>query len=499
MSADVVLLLEGTYPYVRGGVSSWVHQIIQGMPHLTFHLVFVGGDPEFYGEQKYELPDNVVGLDTHYIMDESYTKARASKGNASAYDKWKRFETYFHDTQEAVPTELLREMFSLLGDDRGIPVQDFMHSKEGWRALVKSYRTYCPDFPFTDFFWAYRNLYLPLLKSAIIARSLPKARLYHSISTGYAGFLGAGANALHGTPLLISEHGIYTKERKIDLAQANWIAGDDQLVEEGLAVNMGYIRRMWIRFFEQLGLSGYHAAAKITALYAGNQRRQLKDGADAQKTLVVPNGINIERYSDALASRGKEIPKVAGLVGRVVSIKDIKTFIRALRHACGTDPQIKGLIIGPYDEDPGYYEECRQLVDTLGLADKVTFMGMQNVAEILPQLGVMVLTSISEAQPLVLLEGMAAGVPFVATDVGSCREIAEGMTDADQQLGQAGTVVPIASPQKTADAIVELLNDQDKWHAMQHAGLARVKAIYDEKMMYESYKQLYSEVMAWPE
>ena len=57
----------------------------------------------------------------------------------------------------------------------------------------------------------------------------------------------------------------------------------------------------------------------------------------------------------------------------------------------------------------------------------------------------MALTSISEAQPLVLLEAMAAGVPVLATDVGSCREIIEGATDEDKALGKAGEVVSIAS------------------------------------------------------
>ena len=40
--ADVGLLLEGTYPYVAGGVSSWVHQIINGFPDLTFAICFLG-------------------------------------------------------------------------------------------------------------------------------------------------------------------------------------------------------------------------------------------------------------------------------------------------------------------------------------------------------------------------------------------------------------------------------------------------------------------------
>ncbi len=83
-------------------------------------------------------------------------------------------------------------------------------------------------------------------------------------------------------------------------------------------------------------------------------------------------------------------------------------------------PEAEGWIVGPEDEDPpAYVAECRNLVTSLGLEGRVKFLGFQNVSEILPpQLGLMVLTSISEALPLVILEANAAGgLPCLATDV----------------------------------------------------------------------------------
>jgi glycosyltransferase involved in cell wall biosynthesis len=55
----------------------------------------------------------------------------------------------------------------------------------------------------------------------------------------------------------------------------------------------------------------------------------------------------------------------------------------------------------------------------------------------MPKIGLVVLSSISEALPLVLLEGLAAGVPAVATDVGSCRQLIYGLSEEDQALGAA--------------------------------------------------------------
>ena len=71
----------------------------------------------------------------------------------------------------------------------------------------------------------------------------------------------------------------------------------------------------------------------------------------------------------------------------------------------------------PEDEDKAYAQECRSIVNSLGLENNVKFLGFQQIDELLPTVGLGVLSSISEALPLVLLEGFAAGVPAVATDV----------------------------------------------------------------------------------
>jgi hypothetical protein len=71
--ADVGLLLEGTYPYVSGGVSSWVHQIINGFPDLTFAICFLGSRKQDYGEKKFQLPANVVHIEEHYLYESTGT------------------------------------------------------------------------------------------------------------------------------------------------------------------------------------------------------------------------------------------------------------------------------------------------------------------------------------------------------------------------------------------------------------------------------------------
>jgi len=492
--ADIALLLEGTYPYVRGGVSSWVHQIINGLPHLRFAVVFIGGEPDLYGDVQYRFPPNVTHFETHYLLDHGKLKPKAVAGNAAAYRDTAQFHDAMRGTHSASVDEFIKA-FSALGAEAGISKEDFLFSEQSYQYITQQYRERCSEPSFVDYFWAVRTMHAPLFVLAQIAQKMPAVRAVHSISTGYAGLLGAMLNVQRNIPYLLTEHGIYTKERKIDLAQATWINDHNDDVSSTLHEEMGYIRGLWIRFFEQIGKMAYARANPIVSLYEGNRERQISDGAVRERTQVVTNGINLERYAQAMQKRKDGIPLVLGLIGRVVPIKDIKTYIRTMRALRDKLPDVQGWIIGPEDEDPAYVQECKDLVESLALQHTVKFLGFQNVAEILPQLGLLVLTSISEAMPLVLLEGFASGVPCLSTDVGSSRELIEGSSADDRKLGAAGRVVSIADPEATANAAFALLSNAEAWQAAQRAGLARVKKYYDDKMMFAAYRDLYQQTL----
>jgi glycosyltransferase involved in cell wall biosynthesis len=96
---------------------------------------------------------------------------------------------------------------------------------------------------------------------------------------------------------------------------------------------------------------------------------------------------------------------------------------------------------------------------------------------------------------LVLLEAFASGLPVVTTDVGACREIIEGNSDEDRALGCAGIVTPIADPEATAEAVVTLLSDENRWHAATKAGLDRLEKYYTQSGMLDSYKKVYDNAL----
>ena len=94
--ADVGLLLEGTYPYVSGGVSSWVHQIINGFPELTFAICFLGSRKQDYGVKKFQLPANVVHLEEHYLNESSGAPPIAPQlGNLDMFELNEELHDYF--------------------------------------------------------------------------------------------------------------------------------------------------------------------------------------------------------------------------------------------------------------------------------------------------------------------------------------------------------------------------------------------------------------------
>lgn len=495
---DVCLLLEGTYPFVRGGVSSWVHTLIQDMRELNFGLVFIGGRRADYADPTYAVPSNVVHLECHYLEDSlrgcPAQRTRLSRRRAAEvlalHAAWKSLAGRAGSSAGgAVP--ILDECLESLERPGGVQLAQFLYSAGAWDIMCNAHAELGSEPPFLDYFWTLRVMHGPLFQLARVADAVPEAGAYHSISTGYAGFLGALLERRRRRPLILTEHGIYTKERRIDLNQSGWFEPTRAAGSSGLSEPRGVLRELWVRYFESLGRMAYRSADPIVSLFEAARQRQVSDGAPAARTRVLPNGVDPARFARALGSRGSAIPPVIGLIGRVVPIKDVKTFIRVIGGVARVLPNVQGWVIGSADEDPEYAAECRALVRSARLEAHVVFLGHQPIAEVLPKLGLVMLTSISEGQPLAVLEAFSAGVPCVVTDVGACREQIEGRDAADRVLGLAGRVAPFADAGALAQFAIELLTQPSQWRAAQAAGLARVRRCYAQASMLEAYRAIY--------
>jgi glycosyltransferase involved in cell wall biosynthesis len=207
--------------------------------------------------------------------------------------------------------------------------------------------------------------------------------------------------------------------------------------------------------------------------------------------------VDLARFRALREKRVHPPRPILGFIGRVVPIKDVKGFVRAMKAVAAVHPDVEGWIVGPTAEDPAYAAECQQLAAALGVENRVKFMGFQPPDEVLPHVALMVLSSISEGLPLVVPEAFASGVPVVTTDVGACRELVEGRTPEDRALGRAGAVVPIADPEALARAALELLRNEDRYLAAQRAAMQRVETYYSEHQVFGEYRGLYDEVLRW--
>ncbi|MBM4343993.1 MAG: GT4 family glycosyltransferase PelF [Deltaproteobacteria bacterium] len=496
IEADVCLVIEGAYPYVTGGVSSWCQDLIQSQCHLTFHLVVIVA-PGAELKVRYKLPPNVSGITNIYA---AYLPpgARSLRGDKKLLDA-------LHGPVSRVMAQGdakdLVEIIRLLRPHRDkVGRHLLLDSPEAWRSFCDVYDAMCQGASFINAFWGFRTL-LGGLYGTILSE-LPPARIYHCISTGYAGLFAARAAFETGRPALVTEHGVYTNERRLEILAAPWLAVDDSTA---LAVDgeTNKIKEMWINTFVSYSRACYQACTYVISLFEGNYALQVEDGASPDRLCIIPNGIDVEKYSRIVPGERPETngkPQLAiGLVGRVVPIKDIKTYVRACALLVKKVPNVVCYILGPMDEDPEYAQACQALAAQLGLGERLVFAGMVNLVQWYGKIDVMVLTSISEAQPLVILEAGAAGVPSVATDVGACREIIQGRSDESPPLGSGGRVAQIGNPGAVADGIAELLLNAELRKACGETMRQRVIRYYDIVSLRLRYAQLYDELLALTE
>jgi len=518
-SVDIMLFSEGTYPYVKGGVSSWILQLMKGLPELTFGVCFIGATPFLDGEPmqiSYEFPPNLKHLEVHYLFDnkENEKVDKKREGSKEGFESVEELYKSFQANQGEIP-DMLKNIDFYIKD---VTFEDFLYSKRAWDFLTKTYRKNCPDISFIDYFWTLRNIHKPIWILAKIVSKLPKVKIYHSPSTGYAGFLGALSSYTNNRPLFLTEHGIYTRERKIDMLSADWIEYKRPTLLQ-VPEDYNYIKKMWINFFNKIGLFCYYRSNHIFSLFSGAQKIQISFGAPKERTRIIPNGVDVDRLMTTIKDRVTPPRPIITLIGRVVPIKDIKTFIRAMKLVLESVPDAQGWIVGAVDEDKEYVEECQQMALALGLkhrvqefeenrtklsaqeieesSDKIKFFGHSDIMKILPKSALQTLTSISEGMPLVILEGFAAGVPCVATDVGSCRDLIEGgINEEDIAIGTAGAITGIADPNALAREYVKLLDfSNGHWQKAQDIALKRVQKYYRQEMFLNDYRKLYNEAI----
>lgn len=485
--ADICIVAEGSYPYYSGGVAQWAHELITDHPELTFHVItLVPPNPNL--KLYYQFPKNVINHSVYVVQF-------LPEGSSHSQLTNKDWETLFSSLKGLVESPFYQDfvpIMELFQKQRKVLGKKILcESMETWDLFLKIYEEIAPSFPFKAYFATMYTLSRSLY--SILLPELPKAKIYHALCTGFAGFILYRAKKELGVPCLVTEQGIYTNERRIEIFMADWIAvmGSLDLALEGKRKTL---KDFWLNAFFSLAHACYSSCEEIISTFDGNQAIQIKEGADPKKISTIVHGINFEDYS-SLRQKRRKVPECVAFVGRIVPIKDVKTFIWACKIVKEKMPGVRLFAAGSADEDPTYFMECQELAENLGLKDSLQFLGHINFKEFLADLDILVLTSISEAQPLVILEAGGAGIPIVATNVGGCKQLLYGGQNENPPLGQGGIITPLKDPEATAHAILKLLTDHEFYQKCSETIAERIQKYYIFQEEQESYRKIYQKYL----
>lgn len=464
----ICLILEGCYPYINGGVSTWMHQYINEMPEHEFVLWVIGAKAEDKDKFVYKLPENVTGVyqvfldDALRLRDDGILDHRFSKKENEALARLV--------SSDKPNWDLLFDMYQV----KRINPMSYLKSEAFLRTLTEICKKDFPYIAFSDAFHSVRSRLLPVLY--LLGTEIPDADVYHAISTGYGGMLASMGAYINKKPLLLTEHGIYTREREEEIIRAKWVARA--------------FKKHWISFFYMLSDLIYDRAFRVTSLFTNAMYTQIDMGCSPEKCRVIENGISYERLCNIPLKEDDGIVDI-GAVVRLAPIKDIKTMIYAFFELCARMDNVRLHIMGGVD-DQEYADECYALVKQLGLEDKIIFTGRVNIIEYFEKLDFTLLTSISEGQPLSVLESFAARRPAVTTNVGCCSELLLGKpTDT---FGRAGYCVPPMQREKLADAMEILCKSRELRLSMGEIAQKRTYEYFRYNIMLTKYRDLYKEV-----
>jgi len=227
------------------------------------------------------------------------------------------------------------------------------------------------------------------------------------------------------------------------------------------------------------------------------RRWLIDEGYSDEKITVIRNGIDLSRFArkrvDGRLRQELGIPPHAPLVAvlsRLNQVKGIDYFLEAAAIVTRRFKEARFVIIGDcvIERDRAYKKALEEYAVTLGLGGRVLFAGLRlDVPELLSQITVSVLSSLSEGLSNTLLESLAAGVPVVATSVGGTPEaVVDGVT---------GFLVPPRDPAAMARAICVLLGNREMASAFGRAGQQRVTEHFSLERMGRETEELYLGLM----
>lgn len=463
----VTLLTEGTYPHSHGGVSVWCDQLVTGMPDIAFDVIAVTGT----GREPvvWDAPAH-IGRIVSVPMWGPTPEGRAPRGDhrrrlAESYERFvtalldPRAEGGFGPALYALARAAQDARLSpFLRGDQAIGILTALWNRPGLAA--REARPTLQDAVTAT----------ALLEHALrpLAAPYPEVGVAHAVSGGVAALPGLAALERHGVPLLLTEHGVYLRERYLGYRTAPY---------------RWPVKALVLGFFRLLAEETYRRAALITPGNRYNRLWEEHGGAAPDAIRTVYNGVDPAAFPPA----GPEpADPVLSWAGRVDPIKDLETLIRAFALVRERMPAARLRLFGGTPRGgEAYRDRCEALAAELGQAAAVTFEGrVEDIRDAYAAGNVVMLSSISEGFPFTLIEAMSCGRATVSTDVGGVREA----------VGDTGLVVPPRDPAAMAHAALELLADAERRRTMGEGARLRVIEQFTLRQTIDTFRSIYQEL-----
>ncbi|MFN0284069.1 MAG: GT4 family glycosyltransferase PelF [Kineosporiaceae bacterium] len=502
----VALVTEGTYPHFHGGVSTWCDQLVRGLSEHEFDVTAITGTGT--EQPAWALPPNVVALRTIPLWGAAVRQLPRRRSLRAGHFKAPLSMPLGVPARTASRTVstwpnngFIRDVAQRFGTALVDP--DLASARPAFRVALGSWARCAPEYDieaavlspgfigllmdrltssYYSELWDGSQLGRPTVGDVVTATRLithamrplmapaPQVDLVHLVANGVAGLQGLAAKWQYGTPYVLSEHGVYLRERYLSFGRTEY---------------SWPLRWLMLRFYRLLTSAVYAEAALVAPGNVYNRRWETWDGVDESAIRTVYNGVDPDAF--AVDAREPDVPTIS-YVGRVDPIKDLATLVRGFGLVRAELPEARLRIFGGTPAgNERYAEQLRMLVHALDLDDAVTFEGRIDVIQDGYAAGhVVALTSISEGFPYTVIEAMSCGRATISTDVG-------GVAEA---VGEAGLVVPPSNPDAFAQACLRLLRDDAERHRLAYAARARVTELFTLERSLNAFRTIYADVEA---
>ena len=412
----VLLATEGTYPFFRGGVSTWCDLLVRELADIDFVIYAITGDPLV--APKYELPPNVRGL-IHIPLWGVEEPALFFGGDFGEMRRKKRKTDEQTISSRFLPLlrEVLRGIFDPFGEVehvgrafhalhqlfREIDYKAAFFSRATWEAFGAEMRASfqrgdIEELPSVyDLTVSLRWLYHYLM---FLNAPIPEVDVVHTTIAGSAGMAGVIAKFEYDTPFIVTEHGIYIRERYLAVLRGDF--------SPFLKRFLGNLSALFTRLC-------YIYADQISPVASFAKKWEISFGASEDKIKVIYNGTDPSLFLPKPKPEKTRGRPTAVAAAAVMPLKDIETMIRSAAVARREVPDVLYIVYGSLDIDPKYARRCRELVRELGLEENFIFGGFHpRPYELYTEGDICVLSSISEGFPFAAIEAMACERPVVA-------------------------------------------------------------------------------------